>query len=430
VTDLPSAELRDRFNLEMTGTPEDVDRINKEFYGRFTYPWAPAAFEDYADPLFWTRCLNQDLGAWQHDRIPADASVWIAGCGTNQAVYAALRMPQARVLGTDLSTPSLASARTSAEQLGLTNLELREGSLHEAGFRERFDYIACTGVIHHNADPGACLASLAAALKPGGVLELMVYNYFHRLLTTAYQKTVRLLEPAGDQRDFSRDLATTRTLVDRFAVRGLMGDFLRQQRGVPDAGVADALLQPVEFSYTVESLAAMADACGLDLLLPCISPYDRAARHVDWNVPLGDDDLDARYARLPDVVRWQIANLMYFNDSPMLWFYLQRRDSGIARRSEAETCERFLDTRFDRVSTRVRRFALKDGRRVLDRETPFPDPAAPPDAAAARVLARVSPDRTMRDVLDGLGLERSFRTVNRLRVLLTTTAFPYLIAVS
>jgi SAM-dependent methyltransferase len=417
----------DRFNVDPSASPADVDAANKAFYGRFTYPWPPSTFDAFTDASFWPCMINQDIGAWAHDRVPEDADVWVAGCGTNQAVFTALRMPRARVLGTDLSVESLAAARASASAMGLETLDLAEGSIHEAAFRDRFDYIACTGVIHHNADPAACLRRLAAALKPGGVLELMVYNYFHRLLTTAYQKAVRLI--SGRRGDVARELAITRRLIETFPVRNLMSGFLEQQRGLPDEGVADALLQPVEYSYTVESLAAMASACGLELLMPCVTAYDKAARRVDWNIRLGDAALDRDYDALPDLERWQIANLLLFNDSPMLWCYLQRADAPMARQGEREVGEAFLDTRFERVSTTVRQY-IKDGdRRVAGPERPLPEPAAPPDPAAARLLMRVTPDETVRQTCDALGIDTSARAANRLRIHLTTTAFPYLRAV-
>jgi SAM-dependent methyltransferase len=426
IHDPDRATLKDRFNLEIDEAPAAVDAVNKAFYGRFTYPWPPAAFERFADEGLWRQMLNQDLGCWRGDRVPDGASVWVAGCGTNQAVFTALRLPHARVLGTDLSTQSLATARTSADQLGLTNLELVERSIHETDFREQFDYVACTGVIHHNADPPACLARLAAALKPGGVMELMVYNYFHRFLTTAYQKAVRTLAGGAAELNFERELAITRTLIGSFPVRNLMGGFLQQQRGIPDAGLADALLQPVEYSYTVESIAAMADACGLDVLLPCITPYDRAARRIDWNVSLGDPALDREYENLPDLQRWQIGNLLLFNDSPMVWFYLQRKDSPHARHTERDVCAAFLETRFARASSSVRKYVLKDDRREPGPDTPFPDPAAPADPAAAQVLAKLDSSQPIGETIRSLGLDMSFRSVNRLRIQLTTTAFPYL----
>src|SRR5262245_44492402 len=93
---------------------EDIDRLNARFYGRFPYPWQPVKFDAVEDDELETVMLNQDVGDFTHRRIPIDARVWIAGCGTNQAVQAALRFPNARVLGTDISPASLELCASAA----------------------------------------------------------------------------------------------------------------------------------------------------------------------------------------------------------------------------------------------------------------------------------------------------------------------------
>jgi len=76
--------------------------------------------------------LDQDVGRRGEPVLPPGGGrVWVAGCGTNQAVITALMFPGARVLGTDLSEASLEGARRNADQLGVANLELHAGSRGE-----------------------------------------------------------------------------------------------------------------------------------------------------------------------------------------------------------------------------------------------------------------------------------------------------------
>ena len=84
--------------------------------------------------------------------------------------------------------PSLVVCQSTASQIGIRNLALENKSINDVNYKEEFDYIICTGVIHHNADPIGTLNKLAAALKPDGILELMVYNYCHRFQTTEWAK--------------------------------------------------------------------------------------------------------------------------------------------------------------------------------------------------------------------------------------------------
>ena len=142
---------KDKFNLTLAESQVAVDKINKEFYGRSSYPWPPQVFPLIADPQCGTVFLNQELGDWTHSRIPRAPRIWVAGCGTNQAVFTALRFPDADVLGTDLSTQSLAICQRSASQLGIKNLRLEERSLNTVTYSNEFDFIICTGVVHHNA---------------------------------------------------------------------------------------------------------------------------------------------------------------------------------------------------------------------------------------------------------------------------------------
>src|ERR1700726_1425512 len=189
----------DEHNVGLVQGVGSVDELNKKFYGQFPYPGPPITFPRLIDPDFERIMLNQALGDFSCRTVPVNARIWVAGCGTNQAVYTALRFPQAEILGSDLSRSSLEIARTNAEKLGINNLTLREESLNFVEYREQFDYVICTGVIHHNADPSIPLRRLAQALSPRGVIEIMVYNLFHRLQATSLQKAVRTLTRSNDK---------------------------------------------------------------------------------------------------------------------------------------------------------------------------------------------------------------------------------------
>ena len=179
---------QDEHNLTLVVSPQQVDEENASFYNRFPYPWQPATFDYPNDPGLYARLVNQNLGAYDRNVIPVDADIWVAGCGTNQGIYTGLRFPGATVVGSDLSANSLTLSAKIAGQIGLRNLELREESINQGRYSECFDYVICTGVIHHNADPALTLRKLAQSLRPSGVLELMVYNRYRRLLPQAFRK--------------------------------------------------------------------------------------------------------------------------------------------------------------------------------------------------------------------------------------------------
>lgn len=419
----------DSQNLALATSRAEVDRLNAEFYGAVLYPWPPMFFERLVDRRFWADVLDQDLGRRGRPVLPREgARVWVAGCGTNQAVATALLFPDARVVGSDLSAGSLQVAERNARQLGITNLELREESLHQAAYAGEFDYVICTGVIHHTADPGGALAALAAALRPGGVMQLMVYNRYHRTLTTAFQKALRTLLGGGGYA-YGEELALARRFVHHFAGPGTMGTWLAAFRDAPDAQLADHLIQPVEHSYTVESLDRMANDAGLELLAPFPSQVDAGnGSLLQWEMEMGDPALQRAFDALSDVRRWQVSNLLLQEDSPMLWFYLQRGDSPVPRRSTRELCDAFLDDCFEQARTTRRVHMGGPGGTygaAPDQEVAFPVWRGKGDLR--RIYDAVDPQLSMRGTLERLGIPTSdMRAVNALRIRLASTAFPFL----
>jgi SAM-dependent methyltransferase len=418
----------DEENLELASSPRDVDALNKAFYGRFPYPWPPQTFPLIADRQLERAMLNQSVGAWGQERIPAKPDIWVAGCGTNQAIYTALKFPDAAIVASDISVSSLEISRKTAAALGLTNIAFRQESLNDVGYEAQFDYIVCTGVIHHNAEPGKPLERLSRALRRDGVLELMVYNRFHRLLRTGVQKAVRIFSrAAGQEADFDAEFGIAKSIIDA----GPLGPMVRDSfRHSSDAEFADAWLQPVEYSYTIESLAELAGSCDLRLLLPCLTHFDYANQVVSWDTAFDDPALQARYDRLDDADRWQVGNLLLGGRSPMLWFYLGKTEAGDPENLEQVIWRQFLEQRFERVQTQARSYRREpDGRYQLSLNA-IPHPPLPASPLIRAVVERANPGRAMGDILTSLGVDvANRRLVNEIRIETTSPLCPYLKAV-
>jgi SAM-dependent methyltransferase len=422
------------YNLYLADSQDGVDKLNKKFYERFNYPWFPGMLPSFEDSNFWITFLNQDIGDWKNSRIPPQPKIWVAGCGTNQAILTALKFPDAEILGTDISTKSIEICQNIAQQIGLKNLELREQSINKVRYKDTFDYIICTGVIHHNADPGIPLKNLSGALKKNGIMELMVYNYYHRIVTTAFQKAIRALCSKGSSIDMDMDieLPIAKAMIDNFFLQNYMGKFLAAKKGSPEVAIADSFLQPVEHSYTIESLDELAKCCNLQILTHCINQFDKKSGSLTWNINFNNKKIRDFYNPLPDIKRWQVSNLLMFEKSPMLWFYLQREDSENRRKTEKDICDTFLETSFKKVETSCKHYVLSPQKTYLlnPREFPCPAPPVPVDPVSKIVFDAVNSKSTMRAIFSNLNIETSFHTVNTIRLNLTTTAFPYLKAMT
>jgi SAM-dependent methyltransferase len=421
-----STPQQDEQNLVLAQSIDSVDQLLAKFYGRFPWPWRAAKFDYLEDPDFETIMLNQDLGDWRHETIPRHARVWVAGCGTNQAILTALRFRNANVTGSDVSTKSLSICQENAQTLGLPNLELKNESINYVPYRDEFDYLVCTGVIHHNADPQATLQKLARALKPSGILELMVYNRYHRLVTSSFQKAIRIFGEEKEDIDFDAELVIAKKLLDSIPLRDNFERAFIQYMDWAESDLADLLIQPVEHSYTVESLEQLADSCGLELVAPCISMYAKNLAAIEWNLDIKDPELSEEYYKLPDSRRWQISNLLLQENSPLLWFYFQRKDSNRPRQSERQMCEEFLQTRFERVETTQRSYIQQADNNYRLSPTLVPYPMAGPAGLVKKVYQAVDSQLTMGEVLESVGIETTFWNVNPIRIKLATSAYPYL----
>jgi ubiquinone/menaquinone biosynthesis C-methylase UbiE len=96
----------------------------------------------------------------------------LVGFGTNSRPFA--------LLGADVSIPSLNEAKQRLTLHGLRADLVHVGSgLPQLPFDDAsIDLIHCSGVLHHIAHPEGVLAEFKRLLKPGGIVQLMTYNYF------------------------------------------------------------------------------------------------------------------------------------------------------------------------------------------------------------------------------------------------------------
>lgn len=195
----------------------------------------------------------------------------VAGGGTGDAtIFLAeqLRHTDAQVVHLDLSSASIAIAQRRAEIRGLHNITWIHDSLLNLPGRglAPFDYIGCSGVLHHLQDPDAGLRALLAVLGPEGVLGLMVYGATGR--TGVYQMQALMRMVNGDEQDIGRKIASTRDILASLPASNWFrrAEDLYHDHKTGDAGLYDLLLHSQDRAYSVEQLYDwLADGHGLHL---------------------------------------------------------------------------------------------------------------------------------------------------------------------
>jgi tetratricopeptide (TPR) repeat protein/SAM-dependent methyltransferase len=179
----PQEERRARGTIAaLTEVADSVSAAVQSQYEANPYPrWlrlgrdiAPASVAGFLRGLF----PEADLGGISD----APARILVAGCGTGRhPIDTARRFPDSSVLAVDLSLTSLAYALRKTAELGIGNIEYRQGDILALGsLAERFDVIDCTGVLHHLKDPVAGWRILCSRLRPGGVMRVGLYSEIAR----------------------------------------------------------------------------------------------------------------------------------------------------------------------------------------------------------------------------------------------------------
>ena len=106
----------------------------------------------------------------------ARLDILIAGCGSDQAAILAKCNPNHNFIGIDLSENSLKHEKKLIKENNIENLKLYCEDFRSVKFKNKFDYIISSGVIHHLDDPSTGLDYFYKNLKDDGVIYIMVYG--------------------------------------------------------------------------------------------------------------------------------------------------------------------------------------------------------------------------------------------------------------
>jgi SAM-dependent methyltransferase len=231
------------------------DRISQEvsaFYEHHPYPPPVDDLERHRQGWDDDRRRAEVHLFWPDQPYRDDRNILVAGCGTSQAARYALRWPRAKVTGIDVSATSIEQTELLKRKYGLDNLNVLQLPVERATeLGCKFDYVVCTGVLHHLSDPDKGLRALHDVLEPDGAMHLMVYAPYGRAGVYLLQDYCRRLGIGTSSQEIKDLAASLKALPPDHPLIPLL-------RNAPDlrteGALADALLHPQDRAYSVPQL--------------------------------------------------------------------------------------------------------------------------------------------------------------------------------
>lgn len=382
--------------ITATALPQDIVQA---FYDSHPYPppvnsldsvaaaWADTARQRAEHHLFWPNLP-----------FAAEIEILVAGCGTSQAANYALRHPQARVTGIDISQTGLRHTADLKERYGLANLtvtQLRVEDAHKLG--QRFDKIVCTGVLHHLPDPAAGLAALRAVLRPEGALHLMLYATYGRTGIYLLQEYAQRLGVGTSDAEIQDFVQTLINLPEGHPIEHLLRsapDFRRKD------ALADALLNPRDRAFTVPELYALLAANGMTF-----GRWLRQAPYLPHCGALAATPHTARLAALPTAEQHAAAEL--FRGTMTRHSVIAYRDDAshpLPMPAEDQAWTAYVPLLLPNTRCITERLPAGAAAVLLNSSHTYPDLYLPIDAQEKRLYHAIDGQRTLHAIAAAHGL--------------------------
>ncbi len=183
--------------------------------------------------------------------IKPGARVLVAGCGTGEEVLALWRLlKKPRILAIDMTDASLKIAKKNVQYFKAKGITFRKASILDdvPRWKEKFDLVYCSGVIHHLENPEKGFQILARLLAKNGHYAISLYLSYG---LAVHNLRLRFLDLVAGQ-DFERRRA--------WAVRLKFPDYQ-----VPQL-LQDCYVHPQVKTYSIGQIKAWSDRAGLQFV--------------------------------------------------------------------------------------------------------------------------------------------------------------------
>lgn len=195
--------------------------------------------------------------------------ILIAGGGTGDGtIYIAMQLMNynAEIIYLDFSKNSMEIAKKRAEIRGLKNITFINDSIFNIPKLNlgKFDFIQCSGVLHHLSSPDEGLKILTDSLKDNGGMNLMLYAKYGRTGVYQIQDLMKMIN--ADVTSRTEEVANGNIIVNalpetNWYMRGK--ELLADHVMFGDVGLYDMFLHKQDRSYSIPELFEFINKAGL-----------------------------------------------------------------------------------------------------------------------------------------------------------------------
>ncbi|MBR2816024.1 MAG: class I SAM-dependent methyltransferase [Reyranella sp.] len=326
----------------------------------------------------------------------------VAGGGTGDAcIMLAQQLVDRRCPGEvhylDLSTASRQVCEARAKARGLRNITFHTGSLLDLPRMNigTFDYIDCTGVLHHLPDPTAGMQALSGVLNAEGGIGVMLYGEYGRSGVYPLQEMLRTLAPLSMA--LEDRLAMAKRLIRFLPTTNLFrrNPYLNDHVTGGDAGLYDLLLHSIDRAFTVPQISTMAAASGLRVVA-FLEPvrYEPATY-------MSDPVIARQTSSLPLVERAAFAERLAGNLRTHVFYATRAGFDTVARPEDTSAIPVLREMDPQKLAA-----GLQPGTPLIANLDGFPWRAQLPPLAA-RIASQIDGRRTVAEIYTSLGAQGS-----------------------
>ena len=237
-----------------------MEEIKKQ-YNKFLYPEPIENMKELIDSNSYAEMCNANI-FWDkyfpEKKYTDKLNVLSAGCGTNQIINLALENPNWTIHGIDLSEASIDFVHKQIKKYDLKNVTAEVKDIFDIDYKNEFDFVISTGVIHHTKQPKEALKKLVDATNSSGALHIMIYALYARKTIYDIQKIMRYLDIEQDEKGIN----FVRNYIENMPEDHPYKIHYSVKTDKYDAGIIDTFLNPQDVAYNATDIKELVDGTG------------------------------------------------------------------------------------------------------------------------------------------------------------------------